>query len=194
MTFVLKWINRAVGLTLLVTAAALTTGLALALIASQLIGEEAFIDRLTCQLGLSETCVHERLEDSQRHLERQRRESKRLRERIVEMDAVLGRLRELDRASSSYVIFYRDKTGPLDVVTGHQYASLLDPGTLTSGWCYIDVGRGSALSGSLHIARFDADLKLHQKTVGSRDRQKAGVSEDAVKDARARCTWPEGIS
>lgn len=194
MTFILRWINRTIGLTLLMGAAALTTALAIALIAVQLIGEEALVERVACHIGLSDKCVRDQLEESQQELERQRREGARLRGRIAEMEAVLGRLSALDHAASSYVIFYRDTAGRFDVVTGHQYASLLDPETLTAGWCYIDVDRGSALRGSLYISRFDADLALRNDSVSAEDRRAANLPRGAIDEARSRCTWPDGVS
>ena len=194
MTFILRLVNRTIGLTLLAAAAALTTTLAIVLIAVQLIGEEELLNRVACHVGLSERCVREQLEDSQRELERQKRESERLRGEIAEMQKLFDRLADLDHAASSYVIFYHNGDGPREVVSGHRYASLLDPATLTAGWCYIRVDQGTAIAGSLHIASFESDLKLQRKTVSARDRGIADLTEGEIEEAHTRCHWPEGVS
>ncbi len=65
----------------------------------------------------------------------------------------IKRLASLDHAASPYVILYEDSNSSPTVTTGHTYASLLDPDTLVSAHCYLQVevkgaGRPSRMTGS----------------------------------------------
>lgn len=208
MTFVLRLISRTVGLALLTAAMGLTTILAIALIMIQLFGEEAFMDRLACNLGLSDDCIRQQLEETREHLEHKKRELDRERQelsrtrrdlagtrsRMSELEGMFERLSKVGHAASSYVVFYDTEMGPFGVQSGHRYASLLDPDTLIGGWCSIQFLSADSVHSFVHIQQFDRNLRLYEVTVSPASRRAAGLTLQDIKAARTRCKWPAGVS
>lgn len=183
----LRFMGRSVGLSFLSLGIALAFTVALILILIQLLGGQSFIDGVACRLGLSTECIREELA-----AERQRLEG--IRERYEELEVLYGRLADLEHASESFVVFYKNREGPHIVTSGHEYESLTEPGRFVSGWCYVDVTRPGALDINIHIAEMDDDGDLTPKLIDDEALSASGLTQAEVAAARHRCRWPVGPS
>lgn len=180
-----RFFGRSVALSFLATGIGLSLLIAVGLIVIQLFGGQPFIERIACVLELSDDCLQEELEQERNRLHL-------LRDRNRELEALYERLDRLDFASESFVVFYRDNSGPHEVVTGHRYASLIEPGTLTGGWCYVDLPTLAGLSNQVFVARMDADMVVTPEPLEDSALREVSMTRSDVAEAAGRCQWPGG--
>lgn len=181
-----KLFSRSAGLALLLSGAALTFLIALFLILTQIIGERTVVEGIKCQLGLSEDCLLKELRAERARLDA-------LQTRYEELESLYSRLSALDHAASSFVIFHAHHLSSGGTVqTSHRYASLIDPSTLTGGWCYLDLG-GVPLNRNFYLADMDRRLRVTPMAYSKADLDAAGLSEADVAAATKRCTWPPDV-
>ena len=184
--FVSLAVSRTGAAALMFTGALLAVAVALALIVIQLVGERPVLNGIACQLGVSQTCLLQDLEE-----ERQRLRG--LRERTAELEALYQRLSALEHASSSYTLFTFNSDVRPTVVTGIEYASLIEPDQLTSGRCYIDLGHRNGVQRHVTIATFETDLRVRSERLNAAQLQASGLSRNDMNAALARCAWPEEV-
>lgn len=177
--------GRSIVLMFLGTGIVLSMSIAIVLIVIQLLGGEAAIDKVACYLDLSEECVRNELDEERRKL-------KGLRKRNRELEAIYQRLRRLDHASESFVVFYTDHSGDHTVTSGHRYASLIDPATLIGGWCYINLPSPAGVSSDVFVAHMDEDRVVTPDTVTDEALEHAGLTQKEITAAFGRCHWPKG--
>ncbi len=182
-----RFFGRSFALSFLATGIGLSLLIAVVLIVIQLFGGQIIIDRIACLFELTENCVQEELQ-----LERERLELLRLRN--TKLEALYERLARLDHASESFVLFYHDRTGQHEVVTGHRYASLIDPTTLTGGWCYLNLPGRAGLSNRVFVTRMDDDMRLIPEPLDDSVLAEVSLTRGDVADAVGRCKWPGGAS
>ena len=182
-----RFFGRTAALGLLLTGIALVSVIAIGLIIAQLIGEQVVIDHISCRLGYSDTCL-------QKELDEERRKLIDLQDRTMELEALYQRLQELGYASESFVVFYADETGDHKVTTAHQYASLIEPGRLTGGWCYIRLPLSASINNDLYIAEMDGDAAVRPNNLPDESLARAGVTRDEIESYLSRCQWPAGAS
>ncbi|MGJ8618626.1 MAG: hypothetical protein ACSHWS_17415 [Sulfitobacter sp.] len=184
----LKFLGRTAAITLLLTAIAAAVSIVTFLIVISLLGEERVIEGITCHLGVSETCLRQEL-----MIERAKLEA--LQGRNDEMEALLERLSSLDHAASSYVVFLERRVGSRIVQTGHTYASLLDPNTLTSAHCYFQQYRkGSAGHLQFNLDHMDAAMRVTNPNFTETELRNVGLSPAEMRALQNNCQWPEGAS
>ena len=183
----LRFIGRAVGLSFLALGIVLTFVVAITLIAMQLLGDEEAIEEISCRLDLSQECVRDELAEERRRLEE-------LRARTGELEALYERLTRLDHASESFTLFYSDYSGPNTISSGHRYASLIDPETFISGWCYIHLPSPAGVSIDLFVARMGADRIVTRETVSDEALAESGLTQADIDAALQHCRWPEAAS
>lgn len=181
-----RFLGRSVALALLTSAIALTFTIAFLLITIQLLGGQAAIDEARCYLKLDEECAKQALEEK-------RQELNALQERYDDLQAIYDRLEKLDFASESFVVFYKDRLGPHQVTTGHRYASLIEPGQFTKGWCYIDLSDDGGVSRDMFVAYLDADGDIRIVEHDDDTLVAADVTRADLVNALNRCHWPEAI-
>ena len=174
--------GRPLTLALLSTAIAIVFSIMFVLIGVQVLGESEVLDELSCRLGFSDDCLYSELEEEKAKLAA-------VQERTKELEALYERLARLDYASESFVVFYNDRNGP-EVVTGHEYKSLIEPGQFSSGWCYIS-SRSGGLQRNLTLATMNAEHVLEQADLDAADASSIGLSLSAARAAANRCRWPE---
>ena len=178
-----RFFGRSVALAFLAIGISLSLTIATALIVIQLLGGQVFVDRMACQFGFSDDCI--RLE-----LEEERRKLQDLRQRNKELEALYERLRRLDHASESFVVFYTDYEGEQTVTSAHRYASLIDPGTLIGGWCYIHLPSPTGTSKSFFVAHMDRDAVVAPDAITDEALERSGLTQQDVTAAYGRCRWP----
>lgn len=166
--------------------AALAVTIALGLIIVQLVGLQEVRDGVACQLGFSQECLWQELQE-------ERRELREMRKRTAELEALHARLAALEHASSSYTLFSHDRNGSHQVSTGIRFASLLEPDQLVAGWCYIELGVRNGIDTDLPIARFDDDLRVQRHDISAAALRQAGLDRDDITDALTRCAWPDVV-
>jgi len=202
-----RFIRQSLGFVLLLAGLVLTASLVLFLILWSLLGTDVpAIQRLLCKHDLTEACaieaaeaeaaaVRAEMEDLLAQMRKKEAEFQDLGRRRAELQELYDRLERLENATESYVIFSHDRGGVYPVVTGWQYASLLEPNRLTKGWCYFDVVQGSDNDKrTVYLAEFGSGLRLTANPVNSSTLRDLGLSETGLSSLRARCKWPEGVS
>lgn len=210
-----KFLGRGLSLSILTGAIVLTFAIILFLMAVVLAGEGPVIHGVSCQLGLAEDCIRQELREERqklRSMQQKNREMRafnkevearndemqkhfnKLQARNKELEALHKRLSSLDHASSSYVVFYEDKSGSYLVSTGHTYASLVAPNKLIGAHCYFHVGIKGAGSRQIRLGTMSRYKKITLNHYSRSDLQITGANVNDISALQARCKWPVGAT
>ncbi|OUS37249.1 hypothetical protein A9Q94_06510 [Rhodobacterales bacterium 56_14_T64] len=191
----LKFMGRSLSLSILSGAIAITFVIIMFLMAVVLVGERPVVRGLACQFGISSDCAGQKLrlelQQEQKRLEQMRGQNRDLMARNQEMEALLKRLASLDHAASSYVIFYEDSNSSPTVTTGHTYASLLDPDTLVSAHCYLQVEVKGAGTRQVNLGKMSDGAKISLRNYSKAELKQADLSARELSALQSRCQWPE---
>lgn len=187
----LKFMGRTAGLAFLAVGIVLTFTIATGLILIQLLGGQDVIDDAMCRLELSTECVREELAQERERLAAEEARLAGVQARLQELEAMYARLAALDHASESFALFYTDRRGLHRVVTGHRYASLIDPGRLVEGWCYIDMPAPDGVTARLDLARMSGRGRITDESASDAALRAMGLTREEFDAARGRCQWPD---
>lgn len=217
-----KFLGRGLSLSILTGAIVLTFAIILFLMAVVLAGEGPVIHGVSCQLGLAEDCIRQELREERqklRSMQQKNREMqafnkevearnseiqaridemqahfKKLQTRNNELEALHKRLSSLDHASSSYVVFYEEKSGPYVVSTGHTYASLVEPNTMIAAHCYFYSGVTGAGKRQINLGKMSRDKRVTKSRYSRSELSGTGLSVNDITALQERCRWPSGAT
>ncbi|SMX28207.1 hypothetical protein TRP8649_02322 [Pelagimonas phthalicica] len=189
----LKFSSRAISMTILASAIALTFSIIVFLMAVVLVGEGPVIKGIACELNVSEDCLRKDLQKERQKFQQMQRRNQELQAENKKMEALVERLAALDHASSSYVVFYT-KSGRRSVTTGHTYASLLKPDDLIGAHCYFFANVTGAGTRQVNLGKMDRRMRLKLSNYNPSELRGTGVSVADIAALQAQCQWPEGAS
>lgn len=190
----LKFSIRTLSLTILMSAIVLTTVIIVFMMAVVLAGEGPVVRGISCQLGLSEGCLRQELQEERNQLKLLRRKNEELLAENQEAEALIQRLSDLDHASSSYVVFYTSTRRGVNLDTGHTYASLLDPDTLIGAHCYVHAQVRGAGTRRIDLGTMSPRKRLTLNRYSSAALRGTGFGTSDIADLQALCQWPPGAA
>jgi len=127
-------------------------------------------------------------------LKRARRRERELEDKRKELADRLGAAERIEANWSDINLFTKEAFLGGSVHTGVKYPSIVEGKVWDHSWCYFSLPGSGALEKKIDLGDASPSTGVSWSEVSNAELREAGISRAELKQAQAKCSWPEEVA